>query len=63
MSKKREARLTCRYRHNNHPYLILRPVKEEQVLDKPVVYLFHDVVNDREIAMIKSLALPRVNSV
>lgn len=57
---RREATLFCRYRHNNHPYLILRPIKEEQVLDKPVLYLYHDVVNDREINEIKALASPRL---
>ncbi|CAF0845543.1 unnamed protein product [Adineta ricciae] len=30
LSPQREAKLFCRYRHNNHPLLILRPVKEEQ---------------------------------
>lgn len=62
LSPRREAKLFCRYRHNNHPYLMLRPVKEEQVLDKPAVYLFHDVVTDKDINEIKALALPRVCS-
>lgn len=60
MPPKREAKLFCRYRHNNHPYLILRPIKEEQVLDSPVVFLYHDVVTDKEIDEIKALAMPRV---
>ena len=50
----------CRYRHNNHPHLILRPIKEEQLLDQPIIYLFHDVLTDSEIEEIKSLASPRV---
>lgn len=57
---KREAKLFCRYRHNNHPYLLLQPAKEEQVLDEPVVFLFHDILTDSDIAEIQSLALPRV---
>ncbi|CAF4031981.1 unnamed protein product [Rotaria sp. Silwood2] len=44
LSPKRQARLFCRYRHNNHPYLILGPVKEEQLLDEPAIFLFHDIV-------------------
>ncbi len=60
LSPKRQAKLFCRYRHNNHPYLVLQPVKEEQVLDQPAIYLFHDVVRDSDVEEIKSLALPKV---
>ncbi|CAF3797737.1 unnamed protein product [Rotaria magnacalcarata] len=60
LSKKRQATLFCRYRHNNHPYLILIPVKEEKVLDEPAVFLFHDVVSDSDIEKIKALAVPRL---
>ncbi|CAM2726570.1 unnamed protein product [Rotaria socialis] len=60
LSKKRQATLFCRYRHTNHPYLILRPVKEEKVLDEPAVFLFHDVVSDSDIEKIKALAVPRL---
>ncbi|CAF4699350.1 unnamed protein product [Rotaria socialis] len=49
LSKIRQATLFCRYRHNNHPYLIFRPVKEEKVLDEPAVFLFYDVVSDSDI--------------
>lgn len=62
LSTKRQAKLFCRYRHNNNPYLILRPVKEEQILDEPALFLFHDVISDNDIDEIKSLALPRVCS-
>ncbi|CAM4974843.1 unnamed protein product [Rotaria socialis] len=58
LSKKRQATLFCRYRHNNHPYIILRPVKEEKVLDEPAIFLFHDVVSDSDIEKIKALAVP-----
>ncbi|CAF1303861.1 unnamed protein product [Rotaria magnacalcarata] len=61
LSPKRQATLFCRYRHNKHPYLIFRPVKEEQVLDEPGVFLFHDVVSDSDIEKIKALAAPRKN--
>jgi len=60
LDPRREAKLFCRYRHNNHPYLILRPVKEEQVLDEPAIFLFHDIVSDKDIAEIKALATPKV---
>jgi hypothetical protein len=38
----------------------LQPVKEEQVLDEPAIFLFHDVVSDNDIKEIKALAVPRV---
>ncbi|CAF3459361.1 unnamed protein product [Rotaria socialis] len=60
LSPKRQATLFCRYRHNKHPYLIFRPVKEEQVLDEPGIFLFHDVVSDSDIEKIKALAVPRL---
>ncbi|CAF1520910.1 unnamed protein product, partial [Adineta steineri] len=49
LSPKRQAKLFCRYRHNNHPSLILRPVKEEQLLDQPAIFLFHDVVSNSDV--------------
>lgn len=61
MSPRRQAKLFCRYRHNNHPYLILQPVKEELLLDSPAIYLFHDIISDRDIEKIKEIALPRVS--
>jgi hypothetical protein len=39
----------------------LRPVKEEQLIDKPAVFLFHDVVSDGDIEEIKALTIPRVS--
>ncbi|CAF0905886.1 unnamed protein product [Adineta ricciae] len=60
LSPKQQAKLFCRYRHNNHPYLILRPVREEQLLDDPALYLYHDVITDRDIDEIKALASPRL---
>ncbi|CAF0822451.1 unnamed protein product [Rotaria sp. Silwood1] len=60
LSPKHQAKLFCRYRHNNHPYLILQPIKEEQLLDQPAIYLFHDIISDSNIEEIKSLALPRL---
>lgn len=61
MSAARQAKLFCRYRDNGHPYLIYRPVKEEQLSDRPTICLYHDVMNDRDIEQLKSLALPKVS--
>ncbi|CAL1301538.1 unnamed protein product [Larinioides sclopetarius] len=41
-----------------HPYLLLQPVKEEQLWAEPKISLFYDVISDREINIMKSLALP-----
>ncbi|CAF1238007.1 unnamed protein product [Rotaria sordida] len=60
LSPKHQAKLFCRYRHNNHPYLILQPVKEEKLLEKPAIYLYHDIMSDSHIEKLKSLASPRL---
>ena len=60
LNSKRQAKLFCRYRHNHHPYLILQPVKEEQLLDQPAIFLFHDIISHADIEKIKSLASPKV---
>ncbi|CAF1572864.1 unnamed protein product, partial [Adineta steineri] len=60
LDPKRAAKLFCRYRHNNHPYLLLRPAKEEQLLDQPALYLFHDIISDKDIEEVKRLASPRL---
>lgn len=41
-----------------HPYLVLQPVKEEELWKEPKVSIFHDVISHREIEIMKSLALP-----
>ncbi|CAM4773713.1 unnamed protein product [Rotaria magnacalcarata] len=55
-----QSKLFCRYRHNNHPYLILQPVKEEQLLHQPAILFYHDIISDSDIEKIKSLALPKL---
>jgi prolyl 4-hydroxylase len=57
----RASKLLCRYRHNNHPYLLWRPIKEEQLFDEPPIFLYHDIISDKDIHQIKSLAMPRVS--
>jgi hypothetical protein len=52
--------LVCRYRHNNHPRLVLSPVKEEEVYRDATMVLFHDMLSDKEMKVIKALATPRV---
>ncbi|CAF1034857.1 unnamed protein product, partial [Rotaria sordida] len=56
----RASKLVCRYRHNNHPYLLWKPIKEEQLFDKPEIFLYHDIIHNADIDEIKSLATPRL---
>jgi hypothetical protein len=62
LSPSRRSKLSCRYHHNNHPYLIIQPVKQEQLIDRPAIFLFHDVVSDSDINRIKQLAEPLVSN-
>jgi prolyl 4-hydroxylase len=60
-SPKRLAKLKCRYQKGRSKFLILAPLKVEEVHQNPYIAVFHDVVYDREIKTIKRLAKPRVN--
>lgn len=56
-----QHRLKCRYvRH--HPILYLQPAKEETVHHNPDIFLYHDVLSDKEMDTIKSLATPKVST-
>jgi len=54
-----KSKLVCRYTTGKHPFLILGPVKEEEVYLKPRIVLFHELITDSEIETIKKLATPR----
>ncbi|XP_071952055.1 prolyl 4-hydroxylase subunit alpha-1-like isoform X2 [Antedon mediterranea] len=53
--------LRCFYKHNNAPRLLLSPIKTEVVFKNPTLLYYHDIMDDREIKVIKSLALPKLN--
>ncbi|KAK3598748.1 hypothetical protein CHS0354_028800 [Potamilus streckersoni] len=55
-----QHKLVCRYRDNKNPLLILQPVKEEEVYLDPWLVIYHDVISDREINIIKQLAVPKL---
>lgn len=52
--------LTCYY-YKNLPTILLRPVKVELLNLDPDLYLFHDVITDKEIEHVKKLARPQVS--
>ena len=51
----------CYYSHGHNAYLKIIPYKVETVSLDPRVDLYHDVLSDYEIDVIKELATPRVN--
>ncbi|GAB0097676.1 Prolyl 4-hydroxylase, alpha subunit [Sergentomyia squamirostris] len=53
------APLRCRYVTNNRPFLRLAPLKLEEANIKPYIVIYHDVMSDEEIEVIKKLAKPR----
>jgi len=52
-------KLVCRYSTGKHPYLLIGPIKEEEVYPDPRIVIFHDLITDAEIATIKDMAIPR----
>jgi len=60
MSPEQASKLKCRYTTRGNPYFILSPIKEEQAARTPDIWIFHDIINDVEIATIKKMAIPRV---
>ncbi|KOB64438.1 Prolyl 4-hydroxylase alpha subunit, partial [Operophtera brumata] len=51
--------LKCWYSTDNHAFLKYAPIKTEQMYIKPDVFIFHEVMSDSEIELIKSIAAPR----
>lgn len=61
MSIQTRSRLKCYYwTQNKHPALTLTRIKVEEAFQKPLVLLFHDVISDDEIQVIKELSGPRL---
>lgn len=52
--------LTCQYRTNGNPYLLLQPAKEEVMFPKPRIVIYHDVLSKHEMDVVKLLAQPRL---
>lgn len=55
ISESRLSKLKCRYL-NQDPLIRISPVKEEQVYDDPPIWIFHDVITDKQIEEMKTLA-------
>jgi len=59
ISNRRLSKLKCRYIHY-HPMLKIAPVKEEQMFDNPAIWLYHDVITEKQIQRMKYLAEPKL---
>ena len=53
------SKLVCRYSLGRHPYLLIGPIKEEEVYLQPRIVVYHDIVSDKQIKTIQELATPR----
>ena len=60
ISLKRLSKLKCRYLTNGHPFLLIGPIKQEEIFDTPGIWIFHDVVSESKIKLMKDSALPKV---
>lgn len=54
------AQLKCRY-VANRPFLKIAPLKLEEANLSPYIVVYHDVMYDNEIELIKQMAKPRVS--
>jgi hypothetical protein len=52
--------MKCRYNQGGNPYLRISPVKEELIFEKPKILIYHDIISDKEIEIVKRLARPKV---
>lgn len=55
------AKLKCKYVTNTSPFLKIAPLKLEEANLKPYIVVYHDVMYDSEMEVIKRLAKPRVS--
>ena len=49
------------YNNNRNPRLVFAPIKTEVAFLEPKIYIFHDLISDREIERLKELASPKVS--
>lgn len=52
--------LKCRYVTNNIPFLLIGPFKIEEIFKDPMIVIYHDVIYNKEIEMVKTIARPNL---
>lgn len=55
------AKLKCRYVTDISPFLKIAPLKLEEASLNPYIVVYHDVLYDDEIELVKQMAKPRVS--
>lgn len=60
LKEKVKAKLKCRYTDMGKPFLKLARVKEEEALLNPKIFLYHDILYDNEIQIIKNFSKPEL---
>ncbi|KAK2721082.1 hypothetical protein QYM36_003376, partial [Artemia franciscana] len=61
MSEQEQAKLKCWLDTRKNPYFFLMPVKVEENSGVLNLYTFHGILTENEIAIIKSIAKPKLN--
>ena len=56
-----DSRYRCAYVRND-PLLVLRPVKYERISIDPEIFLYYEIVSNREVQILKGLAFPYVST-
>lgn len=59
-SAKDMAELRCRYFYGKSPFLLIAPLKLEEISLDPYIVLFHDAAFDSEIRTIEQISKPQV---
>jgi hypothetical protein len=52
----------CKFWDRDDPYLLLRPLKVEVLLEDPVIHVYHDVVSHDDIEGLKKRAKSQVRN-
>ncbi len=52
----------CKYWDKGNPYLVLQPIKTEVLLDEPIIHVYHDVVSEAEVDLLKQEAKTTVSA-
>lgn len=60
---KQSAQLHCRYVTNKSAFLKIAPFKLEEVNLKPYIVIYHEVLYESEMKVIKELAKPNVRQI
>jgi nitrogenase molybdenum-iron protein alpha/beta subunit len=59
-SSKRLSKLKCRLDTTTSKFLIIAPLKVEEIHINPLIVVYHNVIYDSEIAVIQKLIKPKV---